>query len=94
MDRGRKASGVIGKNRQRREDKMKRKIGLLVVLSLLLTTYGCFVETRDEGYHRHHEENGEREYRNHEGYRDDGYERDRDRDEYRDREDEDYGDQR
>ncbi len=56
---------------------MKRGFSLLILLSLVLTSYGCVVETRDDEYRRNREE-----YREHEEHREDR-DRDRDYDEHR-----------
>ncbi len=65
---------------------MKRGLSIIIGLGLLLTSFGCFVERRDDDYRRHREE-----YREHEEHRDRGHERDydehRDRDERRDYDD-------
>jgi hypothetical protein len=61
---------------------------LLIGLNLLLSSYGCIVEHRDDDYGRHREE-----YREHEEHREGGYERGyeerRNGDEFREHEDRD-----
>ncbi len=62
---------------------MKKGLGVIIGIVLVLTSYGCIVEQRDDEYGRHHEG-----YRDHEEHRDGDYERDRD--ERRDYEDQHY----
>ena len=62
---------------------MKRGLSLLIGLNLMLASYGCIVEHRDDEYQRHREG-----YREHEEHRNGGFERNHDdnrgRDEHRD----------
>lgn len=57
---------------------MKRGLGVIVGLCLMLASFGCIVEHRDDEYRRQHDE-----FREHEEHRDGGHERDYD--EHRDR---------
>lgn len=72
--------------KEREEDNVKRGLSVIVGLGLMLTSYGCFVEHRDDDYER-----GRRDYREHEEHRGGGHEREyeehRDRDERRDYDD-------
>ena len=62
---------------------MKRGLSVIIALGLMLTSYGCIVERRDDEYQRNRGE-----YREHEEHRNDGHEGDYDehrgRDERRD----------
>jgi hypothetical protein len=65
---------------------MKKGLSVILGLVLMLTSFGCVIEPRDDEYRRHHEE-----YREQEEHRDGGYEREREehreRDELRDYDD-------
>ncbi len=65
---------------------VKKGLISIVGLGLMITSYGCIVEHRDDDYQRHREE-----YREHEEHRDDRFDRDhdeqREREEHRDYED-------
>ncbi len=62
---------------------MQRGLSIIIGLLLMLTSYGCVIEHRDDEHRRHHEE-----YREHEEHED----RDRDRDYNERREHRDYED--
>lgn len=73
-------------DKKRKEVNVKRGLSLLIGLNLMLMSYGCIFEHRDDEYRGHHEE-----YREHEEQRRGGHERDydehRDREEHRDYDD-------
>jgi hypothetical protein len=61
------------KGDRKKEDDVKRGLSFLVGVILILTSYGCIVERRDDQYRRDHEQ-----YRQHEEHRNGDHERDSD----------------
>lgn len=72
---------------------MRRGLSLFISMTIMLASYGCIVEHREDEYQRHEHNRRHREYRGHEEYRNDGFEKEdhdgKDYDEHKDQGDRD-----
>ncbi len=80
--------GSVAWIRTERRMKVKRGLSIIIGLGLLLSSFGCFVERRDDDYRRHREEYREREeHRDQDRWQDRNHDEHRDSDERRDYDD-------